>query len=390
MNMAQPSNSDDVGPQQPSDGSKASGPRKLQTRPAPRTPQPVDTQIVDAYSQAMSNIAEAMLPVVVGVLPAQSSGEWFAPREAAASRSGAGSGVMISSDGYALTNSHVVMGQKKLSVLTSEGDRIDATVVGDDPSTDLAVLRVKGSGFAFARVLGEAGLASASGAGPVRVGQAVLAVGSPFGLSSTVSAGLVSAVGRSLRGQDGRLIEGVIQHTAPINPGNSGGPLLDARGSIVGINTAIIAMSQNVGFAISHEVVRSVVPQLLAHGAVRRMRLGVSITSVKLPRDVIRSLDVLNDSGVGVIEVEPRSLAAKAGVRAGDVIVGVGGAIVQTPDDLARALARFAPLPGKQGMGQGAEQHAVGFATPQELVLVLIRDGTTLVEQQVELSAQAT
>jgi S1-C subfamily serine protease len=310
-------------------------------RPAaqqPVAPSAVDTQIVDAYSLAMSNIAQSSLPAVLAVGPARSSGEWFVPQAArgeGAQPAGVGSGVLISSDGLALTNSHVVRGQRALSVLTDEGDRIDADVLGDDPSTDLALLRVRATSLAFARVLPE-------GTTPLRVGQSVLAIGSPFGLASTVSAGMISALGRSLRGQDGRLIEGVIQHTAPINPGNSGGPLLDARGQIVGLNTAIIATSQNVGFAVSHEAIRLVVPQLLAHGAVRRVRLGVSVAGVRLPRDVVRSLDLLNESGVGVTDVEPASAAARAGMRAGDVIVGVGGAIVQSPDELAKAITRFA------------------------------------------------
>lgn len=336
---------------------------------AAATPQTVDTQIVDAYSQAMSNIAEAMLPAVVAVGPARSKGEWFLPsRESERGDQqarGMGSGVLVSSDGLALTNSHVVMGQRRLSVMTHEGDCIDAEVIGDDPSTDLALLRIRAKGLAFAQLMQENSL-------PVRVGQTVLAVGSPFGLASTVSGGMVSALGRSLRGQDGRLIEGVIQHTAPINPGNSGGPLLDARGHVVGINTAIIAMSQNVGFAISHEVIRAVVGQLLAHGEVRRVRLGIAISGVRLPRDVVRSLDLLNETGIVVMDVEGASFAARAGMRQGDVIVGVGGAIVQTIDDLSRALSRFAALPGK--------------AAPKEVALLIVRSGRTLLEIPVPLT----
>ncbi len=340
----------------------------------PVLPNAVDTQIVDAYSQAMSNIAHATLPAVLAVGPAQASagheGEWFAHASGGQRErtpQGMGSGVLISSDGLALTNSHVVMGQKRLSVLTHEGDRIEAVVLGDDPGTDLALLRVRATSLPFARVLAEGG---------VRVGQSVLAIGSPFGLASTVSAGMVSALGRTLRGQDGRLIDGVIQHTAPINPGNSGGPLLDARGSIVGINTAIIAMSQNVGFAVSHEAIRLVVPQLLAHGSVQRVRLGVSIAGVRLPRDVVRALDLLNESGVGIVDLEAGGAAQRAGVRVGDVIVGVGGAIVQTPDELARAVARFAV----RGAGGNARR---------ELTLVLIRDRRALHEVVVTLDAPA-
>jgi S1-C subfamily serine protease len=251
-----------------------------------------------------------------------------------------------------VTNSHVVGGRKKLTGITAEGDRLDAEVVGDDPATDLALLKLAASELPYATLAGaksaeQRGSKAArsdreerGGAAAVRVGQLVVAVGNPFGLQSTVSTGVVSALGRSLRGRDGRLIEEVVQHTAPLNPGNSGGPLVDARGAVVGINTAVIAWSQGVGFAVPVTTARWVISELVEHGRVRRAYLGIGVANVPVASSLARELDLLNESGVEVTMVQSGSPADRAGVREGDVIVGAEGRIVESADDLHRVLAR--------------------------------------------------
>jgi S1-C subfamily serine protease len=245
---------------------------------------------------------------------------------------GSGSGVIISADGQALTNSHVVHGRKRLAARTAEGDTLDAAVIGDDPATDLALVRLA------ARDLPVAALG-----GVARVGQLAIAVGNPFGLHSTVSTGVVSALGRSLRGPGGRLIEDMIQHTAPLNPGNSGGPLVDSRGAVLGINSAVVAWSQGLGFAIPAATARWIVSEFLEHGRVRRVYLGVAAGQRPVPPGIAREHDLLNEGAVEVMSVEPRSPADRAGVREGDLVVTIADRIVNSVDDLHRALSRAAP-----------------------------------------------
>jgi S1-C subfamily serine protease len=187
---------------------------------------------------------------------------------------GAGSGFVITPDGYILTNSHVVAEAREIRALFMDGQKLAAAVVGRDPSTDLAVIRVSASGLSYASLIDSSAL---------RVGQLVIAVGNPFGFQSSVSTGVVSSLGRALRSQDGRLIENIIQHTAPLNPGNSGGPLLDTKGRVVGINTAIIAQAQGIGFAVPASTARSVVPQLMTMGRVERSYLGDRLSPARAP-----------------------------------------------------------------------------------------------------------
>jgi S1-C subfamily serine protease len=290
-----------------------------------------EESLLDAYSRAVIDVVEKVGPAVVSVTGASGTarGRAVAPDEDEP-RGGSGSGVLVSPDGYVVTNSHVVGGRKKLTGITAEGDRLDAEVVGDDPATDLALIKVAAGELPYA----------ALGSGKPRVGQLVVAVGNPFGLQSTVSTGVVSALGRSLRGRDGRLIEEVVQHTAPLNPGNSGGPLVDARGSVVGINTAVIAWSQGVGFAVPVTTVRWVVSELVEHGRVRRAYLGIGVANVPVASALARELDLLNESGVEVTMVQKGSPADRAGLREEDVIVGAEGRIVESADDLHRVLAR--------------------------------------------------
>jgi S1-C subfamily serine protease len=244
-------------------------------------------------------------------------------------RGGGGSGFIVTPDGYAITNSHVVDDRPTLEAETTEGDRLRAELVGDDPATDLAIIRLAANGLPYTQ-LGDSDA--------LRVGQLVIAMGSPLGLQSTVSTGVVSALGRSMRARDGRLIENIVQHAAPINPGNSGGPLVDSRGLVVGINTAIIAMAQGLGFAIPSNTAEWVLQEILAHGGVRRRQLGIVANVTRIPRAIVRALDLLADQGVEVREVAGRSVAELAGIRPDDIIVALAGRLVTSIDDLHRLL----------------------------------------------------
>jgi S1-C subfamily serine protease len=288
------------------------------TRPSPAARATTDADLLDAYSQAVIQVVETVSPAVISVSGQNGDG-----------RGGSGSGFLVTPDGYAITNSHVVNDRPKLSAETSDGDRLNVELVGDDPATDLAVIRLAASGLPVTQLGDSAAL---------RVGQLVIAMGSPLGLQSTVSTGVVSALGRSMRGRDGRLIENVIQHAAPINPGNSGGPLVDSRGFVVGINTAIIAMAQGLGFAIPSRTAEWVLGEILTHGRVRRRQLGIAAQVTRLPRVLVRELDLLADQGVEVREVSRNSLAAEAGIKAGDIVVALAGRVVTSVDDVHRLL----------------------------------------------------
>jgi S1-C subfamily serine protease len=278
-----------------------------------------DAALLDAYSQAVIGVVGRVGPSVISVAA-----------HPADRQPGQGSGFVITPDGFALTNSHVAHGRQRLRATTEEGDALDARLVGDDPSTDLALIRLA------ARDLPYAELGSSD---DLQVGQLVIAVGNPFGFRSTVSTGVVSALGRAMRSGEGRLIENVVQHTAPLNPGNSGGPLVDSRSRVVGINTAIIAMAQGLGFAIPATTAQWVVSELLAHGRVRRLSLGISVGLAPIPRRVAHDLDLLTDVAVEVVEVLSRGPAAGAGLEPGDWIVAAGGRLVSGVDDLHRVLS---------------------------------------------------
>jgi S1-C subfamily serine protease len=282
--------------------------------------------LLDAYSQAVIHVVETVSPSVISVSARDSAG-----------RGGAGSGFIVTPDGFAITNSHVIDDRSQLLAETADGDRLPAELVGDDPATDVAVIRLAASGLPHAQ-LGDSEA--------LRVGQLVIAMGSPLGLQSTVSTGVVSALGRSMRARDGRLIENVVQHAAPINPGNSGGPLVDSRGLVVGINTAIVAMAQGLGFAVPSNTAEWVLQEILIHGRVRRRQLGIVAQVTRLPRALVRQLDLFADQGVEVREVVPRSIADLVGVRPGDIIVALAGRLVTSIDDLHRLLMA---VPADQG-----------------------------------------
>ncbi len=289
---------------------------------SPRTAVPGDSDLLDAYSQAVISVVQKVGPAVIAVTG----------RRGDRTGGGMGSGFLITPDGYALTNSHVVHGRDRMGAVTQDGDSLDAELIGDDPSTDTALIRVS------ARDLPHAELGDSEA---LRVGQLVIAMGNPLGFQSTVSTGVVSALGRALRGEGGRLIDDIIQHTAPLNPGNSGGPLVDSRGRVVGINTAIIPMAQGLGFAVPGSTARWVVTELIGHGRVRRLSLGLTATVVPLPRRLARALDLLNDRAVQVIATTPSGPSDIAGLKGGDLIVTVNERIVASVDDLHRLLARL-------------------------------------------------
>src|ERR1700757_5095906 len=248
---------------------------------------PQEHEPLDAYSQAVVGAVEHVGAAVVSIYVGGSG-------EASRARGGAGSGVVVTPDGYVLTNEHVVQGAQDARVAFVDGRSVPAVVVGRDPSTDLAVLRAQAGALPYARL---------SEAQPLRVGQLVVAVGNPFGFESTVSSGVVSALGRSLRSRHGRLIEGVVQHTAALNPGNSGGPLVDSVGRVAGINTAIIAMAQGIGFAIPAATAQWVLTEILTQGRVRRAWLGIAARDRPLDLRLVRALGLKSTRAVEVLSL---------------------------------------------------------------------------------------
>jgi len=278
-----------------------------------------DFALLDAYSRAVTGAVDKVGPAVLHL---QVSGL----KDGAG---GAGSGVVFTPDAYVLTNSHVVSGAHKIEAAFPDGRSLAATLVGDDPDTDLAVLRLDGEAPSFAR-LGDSRR--------LRVGQLVVAIGNPFGFQCTVTAGVVSALGRSLRTRSGRLIDSVIQTDAALNPGNSGGPLVTASGEVVGINTAIIGMAQGICFSISAATVEFVAARLIRDGRVRRCYIGVAGQNVPLTRRVVRFHELARETGVRVQSTAPDGAARAAGLLSGDIIVAVDGILVGDVDELHRLM----------------------------------------------------
>ena len=297
---------------------------------APARPEPgPEADALDAYSAAVIGA----LDVVGGAVLSIDVRRGKRGRDP----DGAGSGVVVTPDGFVVTNHHVVDGHRELRVRGPSGEPAPATLIGADPATDLAVLK------ADLDRAGTTAHAQLDGKAAVRPGQLVIAIGNPLGFASTVSAGVVSALGRSLRGQGGRLIDGVIQHTAPLNPGNSGGPLVDARGRVVGINTAIIARSQGIGFAVGVETAAWVLGQLLARGRVRRAYLGLGGATRPLDRRLARAHGLTATTAVEVMSIEGGTPAALAGLRDGDLVHRLGAHAVRSVDELVRLLRVHPP-----------------------------------------------
>jgi S1-C subfamily serine protease len=289
-----------------------------------------DDELLDAYSRAVIHAAETVSPAVVNIevhhrLKGRSARDSGFPREA----QGSGSGFIFTPDGFALTNSHVVHGADRIEVALPDGRRFQADLIGDDPHTDLAVIRIDAPGLTAAK-LGDSHA--------VRVGQLVIAVGNPYGFQCTVTAGVVSALGRSLRSTSGRLIDNVIQTDAALNPGNSGGPLVTAAGDVIGVNTAIIRPAQGICFATGINTAKFVAARLIKDGRIRRGYIGVVGQNVTLPRRLVRFHNLPAESGVLANSVEKDSPAERAGVVEGDLIVGYGDQTVESVDDLHRLL----------------------------------------------------
>jgi S1-C subfamily serine protease len=292
------------------------------------TPEPVpanDQGLLDAYSNAVINVTERVGPAVVRV---ETAAEPSNPR----GRGGMGSGIVISPDGLVLTNSHVVGSSKQIRLRDNEGIVTDARVLGVDSDTDLALLRADG-----ARDLRYASLGNSKS---LRRGQLVVAIGNPLGFESTVTAGVVSALGRSIRSVSGRTIEDVIQTDAALNPGNSGGPLVSSAAEVIGINTAIISGAQGICFAVASNTAQFVLSEIIRHGYVRRAYIGVSGQTAPIPRRHAVLAGVDNKMGALLAQIETDGPAARAGLLPGDVVTRLDGVEVNGVDDLIRALDR--------------------------------------------------
>ena len=279
-----------------------------------------ETEILDAYSNAVTNVADRVGPAVVRVEVRGANGR----------PGGVGSGVVIAPDGLVLTNCHVVEAAKDVRLTDAEGRVMEARKLGEDPDTDLALLRA-GS----ARDLPHAALGDSKG---LKRGQLVVAIGNPLGFESTVTAGVISALGRSLRSRNGRLIEDVIQTDAALNPGNSGGPLVSSRGQVIGINTAVIMGAQGICFAVASNTAQFVLSELIKHGRVRRAFIGVSGQTAAVPRRHARAAEIGNSTGAMITALEPNGPAALAGLMSYDTIVRADGEPVIGVDDLIRLL----------------------------------------------------
>ncbi len=289
-----------------------------------------DVELLDAYSRAVIHAADKVSPAVVNVeVNKGSNGQGPTRSRFPGERRGTGSGFIFTPDGFLLTNSHVVHRATQLDVTLSDGREFKAEPVGDDPATDLAVIRINGETLVSVE-LGDSQR--------VRVGQVAIAIGNPYGFQTTVTAGVVSALGRSLRTDSGRLVDNIIQTDAALNPGNSGGPLVNSRGEVIGVNTAMILPAQGLAFAIAVNTAKFVAAQLMQHGRVRRSVIGVGGQDTPLRRQLVRYHNLTVESGILVVSIEPNSPAQRAGLREGDVIVGFGDQTVGGIDALHRLL----------------------------------------------------
>lgn len=283
-----------------------------------------DAPLMDAYSRAVTGVVRKVGPAVVNIEISRKM------PNGAMQRGGAGSGFFFTPDGFVLTNSHVVHGAEKLEVALADGRRLAARLIGEDPATDLAVIRADdGSSFPCAEI---------GDSQEIQVGQLAIAIGNPYGFQATVTAGVISALARSFRSASGHLVDNVIQTDAALNPGNSGGPLVNSRGEVIGVNTAIIAMAQGICFAIPSNTARWVAARLIKDGRIRRAYIGVAGQDVPLHRRVVRYYDLPSERGVLIAGIEPNSPAASAGLREGDVLLEFAGQAIAGIDDLHRLM----------------------------------------------------
>jgi S1-C subfamily serine protease len=291
--------------------------------------------IMDAYSRAVITAAEKVSPSVVYIEVQQAVGSrrgnsQRSPREAPRETSGSGSGFIFTPDGFILTNSHVVHGAKRIEVTVSDGHKYQADLIGDDMDTDLAVIRINALNLVPAHL---------GNAQKIRVGQLVVAIGNPYGFQYSVTAGVVSALGRSLRAQSGRLMDAVIQTDAALNPGNSGGPLVNSRGEVIGVNTAMILPAQGISFATSIDTAKFVAGRLIRDGKVSRSYIGLAGQNVPLPRRIVRFYNLDVESGIFVVSFEGNSPARNAGLREGDIIIAFDDHSTAGIDDLHKLLS---------------------------------------------------
>lgn len=307
------------------------------TTPQPPEPVPTEAEALDAFSRVVVEVAEKLRPAVVNLRGPRGRGE------------GSGSGIIFTPDGFLLTNHHVVHGNERVRIRLQDGGELDGRVVGADPWTDLAVVQAHASGLPYAGFGDSATL---------RVGQLVVAIGSPFGFESTVTAGVISALGRTLRSITGHLVDNVIQTDAALNPGNSGGPLVDSRARVIGINTAIIQPAQGICFAIPINMAKHILPQLLQDGRVVRGYLGVHGRNVPIPRVLSRRFGLSQATGVQILSIEKGGPADQAGVTEEDIIISLAEHPTGSVDDLHKLLMQ---LP-------------VGIPAP----IVLLREGRRL------------
>ncbi len=279
-----------------------------------------EQQALDAYSSLLVEVVENVSPSVVRLDIIRANG----------GRAGSGSGVIVSSDGLLLTNSHVVQGARRARAITIDGRHLWARLLGDDPDTDLALMRIEEDTPLAAARLGDSS--------QLRRGQLVIAIGNPLGFDATVTSGVVSALGRSLRSRTGRQIDDVIQTDAALNPGNSGGPLVSSAGEVIGVNTAIIQGAQGICFAVSSNTAEYVVSEIIQHGRVRRGYIGLAAATAPVPRRIALRLGLAQDSGASITSIEPDSPASESGLSTGDIVLSVDNKTILGVDDLLRAL----------------------------------------------------
>jgi S1-C subfamily serine protease len=286
----------------------------------PPDPDPEEVEALDAYSRVVVRVADALRPAVVNLRAGRGRGE------------GSGSGILFTPDGFLLTNHHVIQGNGRVRIRLSDGRELAGRVVGTDPWSDLAVVQADEANLPHAPL---------GNSSKLRVGQLVVAIGSPFGFESTLTAGVVSALGRTLRSITGHLVDNVIQTDAALNPGNSGGPLVDSRGQVIGINTAIIHSAQGICFAIPINMAKDILPQLMQHGRVVRGYLGLHARNVPIPQNAVRRFNLAQKTGVEVLALEPDGPADQAGILEEDVIVSLGEQPTTSVDDLHKLLTQL-------------------------------------------------
>lgn len=287
-----------------------------------------EAEIFDSYSKAVINASERVSPAVVKIEVEGNKAQGRGRRSP--NQQGSGSGFVFTPDGFILTNSHVVSGAKRINSVLQDGRRFQADLVGDDPDTDLAVVRINAPEISATRL---------GTSHSLKVGQLAIAIGNPLGFQTTVTAGVVSALGRSLRSNSGRLIDDVIQTDAALNPGNSGGPLVNSRGEVIGVNTATIMPAQGICFAIAVDTAKFVAGRLIRDGKIKRGYIGMAGQNLSILRKIVRHYDLAGENGVLVVSMDADSPAKRAGLREGDTIIEFAGKRVEGIDDLHRLLS---------------------------------------------------